>query len=216
VDCVEADHHRVINSHTHSLNCLNEVVEALDKTTSAVGEGLNMAVSHIDEDLTALNERVDCCCQECESNEIILDLYKARLEELEKLFDAQNVKLVELESRIDSGMCHCGSDIKGKGREVVPVEEDIPDILGSPIILLPTISAGSSSSYLALPITNELSSVEVEESLVSPLVLMNDEDKEDEPRPRIGVANAYCRFEALQGGSMDARSCQNRPRQQAY
>jgi len=94
---------------------------------------------------------------------------------------------------------------RGKG-EVVPVEEDVPDILGSPIVLPPTISAGSSSSYLALPIVNELSSIKVEESLVSPLVLMNNEDKENEPHPGIGVVNAYCCFEALQGGSMDASS----------
>jgi len=163
-----------------------------------------MAVSRINEDLTALNECVDRRRQECESNEVVLDLYRVRLEELKKLFDAQNVKLAELESRIDSGMCRCGSNVKGKGREVVPVEEDIPDVLGSPIILPPTISAGSSSSYLAPPIANELSSIKVEESLVSPLVLMNDEDKENEPRPGIGVVNAYHHFAALQGGSMDA------------
>jgi len=191
---------------THSLNRLNEVVEALDKTTSAVGEGLNMAVSRIDEDLTALNKCVDRHRRECESNKVILDLYKACLEELEKLFDAQNVKLAELESRLDSGMCCCGLNVKGKGREIVPVEEDIPDVLGSPIVLPPTISAGSSSSYLAPPIANKSSSVKVEESLVSPLVLMNDKDKENELLPGIGVVNAYCRFEALQRGSMDARS----------
>jgi len=56
---VEADHRRVINSQTSSLDQLQEVVGALDRTTNAVGEGLNMAVSRIDADLTALNERVD-------------------------------------------------------------------------------------------------------------------------------------------------------------
>jgi len=88
-------------------------------------------------------------------------------------------------------MCCCGLNVKGKGREIVPVEEDIPDVLGSPIVLPPSISAGSSSSYLALPIANKSFSAKVEESLVSPLVLMNDEDKENKPRPRIGVINAY-------------------------
>jgi len=201
---VETDHRRVINSQTNHLDRLNEVVEALDCTTNAVGEGLNMAVSCIDADLTALNDRVDRHRQECETNEVVLDLYKACLEELKKLFDAQTVKLAELESRMDSGMCRCGSNIKGKEREIVSVEEDIPDVLGSPIVLPPT--AGSSSSYLAPPIAHKSSSAEVEESLVSPLVLMDEEDKENEPRPGIGVVNAYRRFEALQGGSMDALS----------
>jgi len=59
---VEADHHRVINSQMSSLDRLQEVVGALDHTTNVVGEGLNMAVSHIDADLTALNKCVDCCC----------------------------------------------------------------------------------------------------------------------------------------------------------
>jgi len=102
-----------------------------------------MAVSRIDADLTALNERVDRRRRECETNEVVLDLYKARLAELEKLFDAQTVKLAELESRMDTGMCRCGKDVKGEEKEVVPVEEDIPDVLGSPITLPPT--AGSSS-----------------------------------------------------------------------
>jgi len=70
-------------------------------------------------------------------NEVVLDLYKAHLAELEKLFNTQTVKLAELESRMDTGMCCCGKDAKGKGKEVVPVEEDIPDVLGSPIFLLP-------------------------------------------------------------------------------
>jgi len=134
----------------------------------------------------------------------VLDLYKACLEELEKLFDAQTIRLAELESRMDSGMCWCGSNVKRKGREVVPVEEDVLNVLGSPIVLPTTISTGSNSSYLTPPIANESSSAEVEESLVSPLVLMNDEDKENQPRPSIGVVNAYHRFKVLQGGSMDA------------
>jgi len=198
---VEADHQRVINSQTSSLDQLQEVVGALDRTTNAVGEGLNMAVSRIDADLTALNERVDHRRRECETNEVVLDLYKARLAELEKLFNAQTVKLAELESRMDTGMCRCGKDVKGKEKEVVPVEEDIPDVLGSPITLPPT--AGSSSSYLTPPIAHKLSSAEVEESLVSPLVLMDEENNESEPRPGVGMVDTYRRFEALPGGFVD-------------
>jgi len=198
---VEADHRRVINSQTSSLDQLQEVVGALDRTTNTVGEGLNMAVSRIDADLTALNERVDRRRRECETNEVVLDLYKAHLAELEKLFDAQTVKLAELESRMDTGMCRCGKDVKGKEKEVVPVEEDVPDVLGSPIALPPT--AGSSSSYLAPPIAHKSSSTEVEESLVSPLVLMDAEDKENEPNPGMGLVDTYRRFKALPGGFAD-------------
>jgi len=180
------------------------VVKALDRTTNAVGEGLNMAVSGIDANLVALNECVDCCCQECETNDAVLELYKAHLEELEKLFDVQSIKLVELESRMDSWMCCCGSSVKGKGREVVLVEEDTPDVLGSPINLRPTISAGSSSPYLVPPVTNELSSAMVEEALVSPLVLMNNEDKENVELPGTGAVIAFNCLGALQGSSMGA------------
>ena len=198
---VEADHRRVINSQTSSLDRLQEVVGTLDHTTNTVGEGLNMAISRINADLTTLNERVDHCRRECETNEVVLDLYKARLAELEKLFDTQTVKLAELESRMDTGMCRCGKDVKGKEKEVVPVEEDVPDVLGSPITLPPT--AGSSSSYLAPPIAHESSSAKVEESLVSPLVLMDAEDKENEPSPGMGLVDTYRRFETLPGGFAD-------------
>jgi len=45
---VEADHCRIINNHSLVLNDMRETVEALDRTTTAVGEGLNLAVSRID------------------------------------------------------------------------------------------------------------------------------------------------------------------------
>ena len=105
---------------------------------------------------------------------------------------------------MDSGMCRCGSNVKGKGREVIPVEEDIPNILGSPINLHPTISTGSSSSYLTPPIANESSSVMVEESLVSPLVLMNNEDKENVELPGTGAVITFNHLGTLQGSSMGA------------
>jgi len=105
---------------------------------------------------------------------VVLELYKACLEELKKLFDAQSVKLVELESKMDSIACHCRSSNKGKGREVVVMEESIPNVLRSPICFQPTpTSPGSSNlSYMVPPVANESSSTVVEESLVSPLVLV--------------------------------------------
>ena len=207
MDRIEGDFHRVINNHSHGLDQLKEVVEGLDQTTGAVGEGLNLAVSRINANLVELNQRVNHCCRECETNEAVLELYKACLEELEKLFDAQNIKLVEMEPRMDSVTCQCGSSDKGKGREVIEVEESIPNVLGSPIQIHPSpTSVGSlNSSYLVPPITNKLSSAGVMESLVSPLVLVDDEDKENELRPGIGVVAAYRHFEALQGGSTDAQ-----------
>jgi len=41
------------------------------------------------------------------------------------------------------------------------------------------------------------------ESLVSPLVLVNNEDKENNPCPGIGAVTAYRHLGVLQGGSMD-------------
>jgi len=207
VDRIERDFRRVINSHSHGLDDVKEVVAGLDRTTGAVGEGLNLAISRIDADLEELNKQVNRRRRECKTNEAVLDLYKARLEELEKLFDLQSVKLAEMESRLDSVACRCGSTDKGKGREVVEVEESIPDVLGSPIqISSSSANVGSlSSSYLVPPVANESSSMGAMESLVSALVLVKDDDKENQQQPRIGVIAAYRRFEALQSGSTEAR-----------
>jgi len=170
-----------------------------------MGEGLNSAVSRIDTDLVELNKQVNRRRRECETNKAVLELYKAHLEELEKLFNVQSVKLAEMESKMDSVACRCGSSEKGKGREVVELEESIPNVLGSPIRIpsSPANAGSSNSSYLVPPVANKSSSTGVEESLVSPLVLVEDDDKENTPRPGIGVIATYRRFEALQRGSTD-------------
>jgi len=89
--------------------------------------------------------------------------------------------------------CYCGSSNKDKGKGVVGVEEVAPKVLGSPIQFHPSpTSAGSSnSSYLTPPIANESSSTLVAESLVSPLVLLDDEDKESQEHPGIGAVIAH-------------------------
>jgi len=150
-----------------------------------VGEGLNLAVSHIDSNLHALDECVNHCHRECETNEAVLELYKAQLEELEKLFDTQSVHMVELESKIDSVACRCGSS-KGKDRE------EATSILDSPIVLASSpVSSGSSNlSYMAPPITNESSATLVQDPSTSSLTLVDDEDKENESRPGIGAITA--------------------------
>jgi len=56
VDRIERDFCRVINNHSHGLDELKEVFAGLDRTTGAVGKGLNWAVSRIDADLVELNE----------------------------------------------------------------------------------------------------------------------------------------------------------------
>jgi len=81
-------------------------MEALDRMTSTVGKGLNMAVSCIDANLVELNECVNHCHHECETNEAVLELCKACLEELERLFNAQSIHMVKLEPKMDSVACH--------------------------------------------------------------------------------------------------------------
>lgn len=82
--------HRVSNAHTHTLNNLGEKLESLDHTTTAVGEGLKLAVSCVDANIKALDEHVDHCCQECKTNEALLNLYWARLNKLEKVSECSN------------------------------------------------------------------------------------------------------------------------------
>src|SRR6267378_919691 len=166
---------------------MRETVEALDRTTTAVGEGLNLAVSRIDADLTALDERVDRRRRECETNEAVLELYKARLEELEKLFDAQSLRMAELESKIDMVACRCGSSDENKENE------EAVSVLESPIILQdsPTSASSSISSYLAPPVANEPST--------SSLTLVADENQENESRLGIGARIALGRMDRLPG-----------------
>jgi len=94
LDCVKADTRQVINSHSHALNKLGETMAALDRTTTAIGEGLNLAVSCIDANLVTLDEHVNRHHCECETNKVVLDLYKAHLEELERQFDIQSIQMV--------------------------------------------------------------------------------------------------------------------------
>ena len=66
----------------------------------------------------------------CKTNKAVLELYKAYyLEELERLFNTQSILMEESESRFNSMACHCGSSNKGKGREVIEVEEAVPNVL---------------------------------------------------------------------------------------
>ena len=81
------------------------------------------------------------------------------------------------------------------------MEESIPNILGSPI-RIPSSSANvglSDSSYLVPPVASESSSTGAMESLVLPLVLVDDDNKENPPRPGIGVIAAIVVLRLFKG-----------------
>ena len=71
------------------MNNYVEKVDELDRTSNVIGAGLNLAVSHIDADLRELDERVTRCHQECENNEVVIDLCQGRISELERIIEAQ-------------------------------------------------------------------------------------------------------------------------------
>ena len=113
-------------------NCV-EKVDELDCTSNAIGAGLNLAVSRIDADLKELDERVTRRRQECKSNEIVIDLCQGRINELERIIEAQAQAIARLKERMEEVACKCCVQDKGKGKQRA-VGPDSP-ILGSPIVL---------------------------------------------------------------------------------
>jgi hypothetical protein len=104
--------------------------------TNAMDEGIRTVAARIDEDLTALDERVTRRRDECEKTEAALVIANGRVELLEERVRNQRSMLERFSARLDDmegQLCHCG---KGKGREALreisPVL-DSPFILGSPL-----------------------------------------------------------------------------------
>ena len=57
-------------------------MDEIDRTSNAIGEGLNLAVSRIDADLRELDDRVTRRRRECENNKVTIDLCQGRISEL--------------------------------------------------------------------------------------------------------------------------------------
>ena len=125
------------------MNNYVEKVDELDRTSNAIGAGLNLAVSRIDADLKELDEHVTHRHRECENNEVVIDLCQGHISELERIIEAQARTIARLEERMEEVACKCCIQDKGKGKQraVVP---DSP-VLGSPIVLAQSLDPEESS-----------------------------------------------------------------------
>ena len=136
-----------------------EKVDEIDHTSNAIGEGLNLAVSHINADLRELDERVTRRRRECENNEVVINLCQGHISELERIIEAQAQTIVRLKERMEELACKCCTQDKGKGKQraVVP---DSP-VLGSPIVLAQSSDPeeSSDSSYVTPPLAAQSLSV---------------------------------------------------------
>ena len=142
----------------------------------AIDEGCKGTFVRIDKDLEALDQRVNRCRQECERTEESLQAAEGRIEVLEERSINQRQLIAELMARVDAmegQLCRCG---KGKGKEVV---EEVPSILGSPLILdRPMEEVGSDDSYHTPPLAGS-SAPSIPSSVV-------ESDKENFPAFGIG------------------------------
>ena len=139
----------------------------------------------IDADLRELDECVTRHRQECENNEVVIDLCQGYISKLECIIKAQAQTIACLEERMEEVACKCCAQDKGKGKQraVVP---DSP-VLGSPIVLAQSSDQeeSSDSSYVTPPLAARSPSIVAVQS-VTPLQLVDEEQDVSIRLPGIG------------------------------
>ena len=111
---------------------------------------MKTAFAHINKDLVALDDCIDCHQDECKKAQNELHMAKGRIEVMEERSCTQQEMLKTLAARVENmegKLCHCG---KGKEHKV---REETSSVLGGPIILGCDINEGSTSnnSYCTPP-----------------------------------------------------------------
>ena len=123
----------------------------------AVDEGIRTAIKHIDEDLEALDQRVDHHHQECECTSAELEAVNGKIAVLEERSRSQRLLIEQLIAHVDSmeGRLCCCNEGKGKGRAAL--EEESPT-LGSPLVLGQAMDEDrhNDNSYHTPPLTSSL------------------------------------------------------------
>jgi len=122
----------VINSQVGVATRIDKELADLSLHHNALDEGVWAGFSRVDQDLEALDQRVNQRCAECERTEEDLHVAEGRIEVLTMRLDTQHELIQDLFARIESmegKLCHCG---KGKAREPL---QDMSPVLGSPLDL---------------------------------------------------------------------------------
>ena len=149
-----------------------------------------MAINHIDEDLQALDQRVDCRCQECECTSADLEAANGKIAILKEHSHSQRLlieQLIDCVNSMEGRLYHCNN---GKGKEQVILEEVSPP-LGSPLILGYTMDEyhHSDESYHTPPLTN--SSVPI----LSSLTESDKENNEDVPSGLVEIIEGSSNYD---------------------
>ena len=118
-------------------------------------EGVQTGFLHVNKDLEALDNHIDCCRDKCEKTQEELCAAEGRIEVLEERSHSQHKMIKALMAHVEDmegKLCHCGN---GKEREVGGA---LSSVLGSPIVLGQDIDEGSSSdnSYRTPPVAGPL------------------------------------------------------------
>jgi len=160
----------VINSQTQVTTQIDEELADLSLHHDALDTGTRAGFACVDQDLEALDQRINRHCAECEKTEEELHVAEGRINNLSVLLATQREMIQDLIACVDfmeGKLCYCG---KGKARE--PLQEISP-LLGSPLELGPEVpkDSGSDTSY-HMPLIASSSAP----SSTSPIVESNKEN----------------------------------------
>jgi len=160
----------VINSQVGVATRIDEELADLSLHHNALDKGVWAGFSPVDQDLEALDQRVNRQRAEGERTEEDLHVAEGRIEVLTTRLNTQRELIQDLYARIESmegKLCHCG---KGKAREPL---QDVSPVLGSPLDLGHEIpeETDSDNSFFTPPIAS--SSVP---SSSSPIVVSDKEN----------------------------------------
>jgi len=160
----------VINSQVGVATRIDEELADLSLHHNALDEGVQAGFSRVDQDLEALDQRVNRRRTEGERTEEDLHVAEGQIEVLTTRLDTQRELIQDLFAHIESmegKLCHCR---KGKAREPL---QDMSLVLGSPLDLGREIpeETNSDNSFFTPPIAS--SSVP---SSSSPIVVSNKEN----------------------------------------
>jgi len=176
---IETDHTHVINSQVRVATRIDKELANLSLHHNALDEGVRAGFSRVDQDLEALDQRVNQQRAECERTEEELHAAEGRIEVLMTRLDTQRELIQDLFTHIESmegKLCHCG---KGKAREPL---QDVSPVLGSPLDLGCEIpeETDSNNSYHTPPIASSsvpLSSSPIIESNKENVMVLYDSHK---------------------------------------
>ena len=146
----------------------------------AIDEGIKTAVTHINQDLEALDQRINCHHLKCECLEQSLRVALDRIATLERLNQSLvNDALIKRVNAMEGKLCHCNSESRGSTPEAPS------SLLGSPLVLdrRSEEDNASNDSYHTPPLAGS-SVLSIPSSIV--------EDSKQENLPNAGVGYISC------------------------